>query len=111
MIKLAVEDIILKHSDFLISLRPEVTEKDMMPRSCEEGLLLSLLLTLLFKKYTYFLRISQTVQVLGRSSCSKQEKIHDTPFLLHFWNKDFTFIFKKSRLKKAYFLNIFSCFW
>lgn len=49
MIKLAVEDIILKHSNFLISLQPEITEKDMTPRSSEKGLSLYLLLILLLK--------------------------------------------------------------
>lgn len=57
MIKLAVEDIILKHSNFLISLQPAVTEKDMMPTSCEKGLSPCLLLISLFKKYIHFLRI------------------------------------------------------
>lgn len=50
VIKLAVEDIILQHSDFLISLQPEVSKKDMMPRSYEKGLPLCLLLILLLKK-------------------------------------------------------------
>lgn len=49
MIKLAVEDIILKHSNFLISLQPEISEKDMTPRSSEKGLSLYLLLILLLK--------------------------------------------------------------
>lgn len=106
MIKLAVEDIILKHSDFLISLQPEVTEKDMMPRTCEKGLSLCLLLILLFKKYTHFLRIIQAGQALGRSSStsrSKQEKICDTPFLFHFWNKDFLCVLKGGGLRKLAF--------
>lgn len=68
VIKLAVEDIILKHSNFLISLWPEVTKKDIMHKSSEKGLPLLVLLILLFNKYTHFLRIIHAGQALRRSS-------------------------------------------
>lgn len=78
VIKLAVKDIILKHSNFLISLWPEVSEKDMMPKSSEKGLPLLVLLILLFNKYTHFLRIIHAGWALRKSSnnpCSVQKKI------------------------------------
>lgn len=101
VIKLAAKDIILKHRNFLISLWPEVTEKDRMPKSSEKGLPLLVFLILLFNKYTHFLRIIHAGQALRRStnnSCSEQKKITIYYFYFIFCNKYFLFIKKKNPL-------------
>lgn len=99
VIKLAAKDIILKHRNFLISLWPEVTEKDRMPKSSEKGLPLLVFLILLFNKYTHFHRIIHAGQALRRSSnnsCSEQKKTTIYYFYFIFCNKYFLFIKNKN---------------